>query len=319
MPESGKSLELLVKVVEDILLPKGFTVAVREKIFNDDGIQIAELDVLVSGKLGSTQLEWLIECRDRPSEGASPISWIEQLVGRRDRLGLNKVTAVSTTGFSPAAIDYAEESGIELRSVDEINEDVIREWFKVTNLHAVINRGELKGASLFVTPDATDELLVRIREFLKATPSDKNILIHTGTHQEMSMNDAWNGFMHQNSHIFDDVVPGGSPKPLKAVVNYTNPESRYGLQFEGNEFHIEKIQFEGELTIEVVSLPISQITEYSMLNDDEPIAQSVHFELDLGDRTLDLALHKVTGESGSYIFASSVPVDRSKNESSADA
>lgn len=91
MPDSGKNIELLVKVVENILLPKGFTVTVREKIFNDKGIQIAELDVLVSGKLGSTQVDWLIECRDRPSEGSSPISWIEQLVGRRDRLGLTKL------------------------------------------------------------------------------------------------------------------------------------------------------------------------------------------------------------------------------------
>lgn len=79
MPTSGKALELIVKVVEDILLPKGFTVSVREKIFNEEGVQIAELDVIVSGKLGSSQVDWLIECRDRPTEGSAPVSWIEQL------------------------------------------------------------------------------------------------------------------------------------------------------------------------------------------------------------------------------------------------
>jgi len=311
MPDSGKSLELLVKVVEDILLPKGFTVSVREKIFNDEGIQIAELDVIVSGKLGSTQVDWLIECRDRPSEGSSPISWIEQLVGRRDRLGLNKVTAVSTTGFSPESIKYAGESGIELRSVDEISEDVIRDWFKVANIHATINQGELQGASIFVTPDAGNETLERIREFLQSIDSNKPILVHSGTGDQLSMIDAWKGFMNQNPHIFDDIVPEGDAKPVKALVNYTNPDSRYILRFEKTEFHIEKIHFEGSLSIQVLNVPISQVTEYSMLDESEPIAQSIHFEIDIGDKTLDLALHKVTGESGNYIFASSVPIEKS--------
>ena len=99
MGNSGKNLELLVKKVEEILLPEGFRVESREKIFNDEGVQVAELDVLISGKLSTTEIQWLIECRDRPSEGSAPTSWIEQLVGRRDRLKLNKVTAVSTTGF----------------------------------------------------------------------------------------------------------------------------------------------------------------------------------------------------------------------------
>ena len=88
MRNSGEDLEKLVKLVEEILLPKGFTVTPRKRVFDEDGNQMAELDLLISGNLSTTQIDWLIECRDRPSEGAAPVSWIEQLVGRRDRFKL---------------------------------------------------------------------------------------------------------------------------------------------------------------------------------------------------------------------------------------
>ena len=78
-------------------MPEGIRVTTNDKIYNDEGIQIAEFDIEVRGKLGSMDFSWLIECRDRPSSGPAPGSWIEQLLGRRTRFGFNKVTAVSTT------------------------------------------------------------------------------------------------------------------------------------------------------------------------------------------------------------------------------
>lgn len=116
MARDGKSLEELVAFVEQLHLPTGFTIKPRERVVVDC-VQIAELDILIEGPVGSTSFEWLIECRDRPSEGAQGGDWIEQLVGRRDRFRLDKVTAVSTTGFSAPAREYAKEKGIELREV----------------------------------------------------------------------------------------------------------------------------------------------------------------------------------------------------------
>lgn len=105
MSNDGTQLEALVAFVEETLLPQGFEVKTNNRIFNDEGIQIAEFDVEVRGKIGSTNIAWLIECRDRPKSGAAPSSWIERLVGRRTRFQFNKVTAVSTTGFSKALLN----------------------------------------------------------------------------------------------------------------------------------------------------------------------------------------------------------------------
>ena len=91
----GKQLEALVAFVEKALLPEGFEVRANERVYNDEGAQIAELDVEIRGRIGSTNISWLIECRDRPGDGPAPGAWIEQLVGRRTRFGFNK--AVSYT------------------------------------------------------------------------------------------------------------------------------------------------------------------------------------------------------------------------------
>lgn len=117
----GRELEQLVKRLEEKLLPAGFSVAANTRV-SDAGVQLAEFDLLVQGRLGSSDIRWLIECRDRPSDGAAPVEWIEQLVGRRQRFHFDKVFAVSTTGFSEAAERYASDERIVLRTLTDANE-----------------------------------------------------------------------------------------------------------------------------------------------------------------------------------------------------
>jgi hypothetical protein len=61
MANDGRQLESLVAFVEKALLPQGFEVKTNERVYNDEGAQIAELDVEVRGKVGSTTIAWLIE------------------------------------------------------------------------------------------------------------------------------------------------------------------------------------------------------------------------------------------------------------------
>jgi hypothetical protein len=123
---TGKDLEDLVAQIEKQLIGENFTVSTRNKVFDDSGTQLAEFDVVIEGVLGSSNISWLIQCRDRPSAGPAPAEWIEQLVGRKDRFNFDKVIAVSTTGFSDPAVQFAGAKGILLRTVkdlDEISED----------------------------------------------------------------------------------------------------------------------------------------------------------------------------------------------------
>ncbi|HET9216646.1 MAG TPA: restriction endonuclease, partial [Terriglobia bacterium] len=150
MSNDGKHLEGLVAIVERILLPDGFEVKTNERIYDDGGVQIAEFDIEICGKVGTTTIYWLIECRDRPGNGAAPASWIEQLVGRRGRFGFNKVTAVSTTGFAAGAVEYARDEGIELREVRSLAATEFEDWLQITTLHQRMRIADLQHASIFI-------------------------------------------------------------------------------------------------------------------------------------------------------------------------
>lgn len=134
MAADGKQLEALVAFAEKTLLPMGFSVTANQRVFNDERIQIAEFDIEIRGKVGSTAFAWLIECRDRPTSGPAPGAWIEQLVGRRARFGFNKVTAVSTTGFASGATDFARAQGIELREVRALLPEEFANWLVVRHI-----------------------------------------------------------------------------------------------------------------------------------------------------------------------------------------
>ena len=142
---SGRELEQLVRDIERSLLPSGFDVSLNKSESNTEGNQLAEFDIVISGRLGSSLVKWLIECRDRPSQGPAPGSWVEQLVARKARFNFDKVIAVSTTGFARGTSDYAETNGISLRTVQ-----------KMTDIATDFNIQEIKYYAHQVTIGPTD-------------------------------------------------------------------------------------------------------------------------------------------------------------------
>jgi len=132
MRNSGRQLEQLIKDIEQHLLPERFNVELNDRVFNEDGIQIAEFDIVITGRLGSSSVKWLIECRDRPSDGPAPGAWVEQLLGRKMRFNFDQVIAVSTTGFAEGAKEFAGRVGIILRTVRKV--DDIGSDFKVKGM-----------------------------------------------------------------------------------------------------------------------------------------------------------------------------------------
>jgi len=124
----GKQLENVVTYIESLRLPPDWTITPRVLSNTDKGKPGAELDIMVEGRVGTIDFKWLIECRDRPSAGPAPAAWIEQLIGRRQRFNLSRVTAVSTTGFSAAALEEAERFEIDTREFRELSPSEFESW-----------------------------------------------------------------------------------------------------------------------------------------------------------------------------------------------
>lgn len=117
----GKNLEQLVADLERVASGSGRKVEINRREFLDNGKQLIEFDIVVTTRSGENEHRCLIECRDRPSQGPAPGSWIEQLYGRKLLNEFHQAVAVSTTGFSEGAIHWAEKGCIELRTAEELS------------------------------------------------------------------------------------------------------------------------------------------------------------------------------------------------------
>jgi len=111
----GKKIESLVALFEKTFGSEGCSITINDRVYDANGAQIAEFDGIIEKPSDNVPYKLLIECRDRPGCVSAPASWIEQLIGRKARFGFDRVSAVSTTGFSAGAFDRAKFGDIELR------------------------------------------------------------------------------------------------------------------------------------------------------------------------------------------------------------
>lgn len=278
---SGKQLEQFVKQIESLLIPQGFNIESRKRVYNDAGIQVAELDIVITGKVGSATYKMLFECRDRQSEGPAPASWIEQMVGRRTRLKFDKVIAVSTTGFTVGAIAFANESSIELRSVDTLTLDDVATWFRF-QVYACC--GVLNHVDFGVL---NDDALEAFNDFLPKTSSidcKSFMVVHSKTRENVTIAAIWDKVFKENKAEFNN-MRAGDAKQVIISANYDDPNDKYQLETSTGLFSIDKMIFTAEFSVKCVQP--SLIAEYAY-NKGNSIAQTVCFSIDTGAGLVEL-------------------------------
>jgi hypothetical protein len=121
----GRDLEQLVATIERSLHGAGIEITSPAHLPDrETGGDLREVDVLLRIRAGSTQLLVAFECRDRGR--AQNVQWLEELAGRRNSLGVDKMVAVSSNGFSAAALKKAKARGIDLRVLSALTPDEVR-------------------------------------------------------------------------------------------------------------------------------------------------------------------------------------------------
>ena len=287
----GKELEALVKFIESTLLPDGFDVEANERVTNDDGRQIAEFDVIIRGMVGSTDFTWLIECRDRPSGGPAPGSWIEQLVGRRDRFKFNKVTAVSTTGFAAGAKEFAESRGIELREVRSIEPSEFS-WIEICDIPYIKRVSKLVRYRLLVDEAEDGELVAALQSLIADSAP---IMLRTSDGTEVEPNDAFCAALGQA----DDPFAGLEEGQTREVVMHANyPEKRFTVVTGAGPIQLPGIVFAGEIWIEKQMIPMVSSALYQRDSGQETISQLAAFApIETQHGNFALEFHRM-GEKG---------------------
>ncbi len=307
MKNDGKQLEKFVKAIEAALLPAGFDVKLNERVFDGDGNQIAEFDIIVTGKIGSASFKWLIECRDRSSQGPAPVSWIEQLVGRRERFNFDKVTAVSTTGFAVGARSFAKEKGIELRRMTNVTLDNLLDCFQISHIEHINQRGNLiNNCEIQYNIGTPITTLQKIQQKTNLSTIDSPFLISKKDGKIVSLLEAWQGVLNISSDIFNDIYPNQPPVVKQIIANYPDPLDRYQVKCDAERIDVVRIVFEAELSISSISIPIFEIVQYEPFEEENIIAQSLIFKID--ETSQQLIIHGIRSDNGLKIAVQSVPL-----------
>lgn len=298
MSNTGKLLEGFVERIEKLLLPQGINISQNEKVYNDDGVQIAEFDIEISGKVGTTNFKWLIECRDRPTQGPAPASWIEQLVGRRERFNFDKVIAVSTTGFSKGASEFAKSRGIDIRTVTETGIDQINDWFLINEMPLFKRGGVLEKATLVMSEQEAEEKKEVLQRILDTATHESKILLSTQTGERLTVVNAFMSAVRGVDGYYDDINPEGGTKKALLRVEYPNDDSHFVVETEVGNIRIKEILFEGQLTLVVEKIPLLSIRKYENVKSGEVIATTASFNLEFNGVTRELSFNKIeeTGE-----------------------
>lgn len=300
MSSDGKQLETLVAFVERELLPPGFSVKLNKRVFNDEGNQIAEFDIEMNGKVGSTTISWLIECRDRPGQGAAPGAWIEQLVGRRTRFGFNKVTAVSTTGFAVGAVDFAKQQGIELREVASLHPSEFKDWLHITEMRQIRRTTDLKHANVFLSPTEPDALEKAAIGVIAGATGNDEILISSSSGAHTSMNHAFFAAVQSVDDAFKDVEVG-KPKAIRLLSSYLDGD-HFLIDTSLGMTRVNQIEFIGELRMEETAVPVVKTAEYRHSGTGEPISQFVAFaSQSMLGMNLSLELHRMVDSGITHV------------------
>lgn len=309
MTADGKHLEALVAYVEKTLLPEGFTVATNERIFNDEGVQIAEFDIEVRGKVGSTSIAWLIECRDRPTSGPVPGSWIEQLVGRRMRFGFNKVTAVSTTGFSAGAVEFALAQGIELREVKALTPEEFSDWLISRHIRQTERHTMLMHASFLIDNSEPKEKQNSLIEFISKIDGNSPCLKSSKSGDLVTPAQAFSGAAGGVEGLFDDLVPNETEKKIRLHANYVD-DDHFLIETPEGVIRLSAIVFEGKVFIKETLIPLMVTAEYFHATTGEVISQVASFApQSIHGMKFSTELHKMGDSGETHIILRRLPDD----------
>jgi hypothetical protein len=97
----------------------------------DDPTQPRQIDILIEEHGGRRTS---VECRDRT--GVQSVMWVEELIGRKQSLGLDGMIGVAVNGFTPLAQKKAARYGIILYDFRTLTDAEIASWANAATVRA---------------------------------------------------------------------------------------------------------------------------------------------------------------------------------------
>lgn len=213
-------------------------------------------------------------------------------MGRRDENKFGKVTAVSSTGFSPGALSLAKKESIDLHIVEHLTSDDIISWWGQTNMTLLELSGIQNNAEIIFTQDTKIELLQSLKEKLQDIKPDQKFLISSKDSSPHSLAEAWKKALNLCPQMFEGLQPNGEERQIILEANYRNPEDRYQVFIHDELADIIQIKFHAKLKIIEHTAPINRILQISDPINNKTIDQLVDYHFKILDQNLELSIHR---------------------------
>lgn len=225
MPRAGRSLELLVKALEQLLAGAPVEIRSPDYIMGRNSGTSREVDVSLRAQVGSARVLVIIECRDRAKP--QDVTWIEQLASKREDVGADKAVAVSSGGFSASARNLARSKKIDLRSLEELDPHIVFDWLTDQTLDHRTRYVDVIGVSVHLSEPTTEidpitlaSILAKISALRipkKGLGQETKMLVHKTDLSLVSVDDILNLMPHFGAR-FDAMISDAPPGEEKRIV-----------------------------------------------------------------------------------------------------
>ncbi len=200
------------------------------------------------------------------------------MVGRRTRFGFNKVTAVSTTGFAAGAVEFANDQGIELRTINILSKEELFPWLKMTTFWMTNSVAELHWTSVLL-----DELNPEHQKAVQVAltiPDNTALLLSSRTNMVISPVDAFLAIVKEQK-LVEELKPNepDKEKDIKLQVRYINDDDHIVIKTVIGLIRIPLIYFSGKIKTTGSWVPLFQAQEYRNLSNEQSISQVAVFKL----------------------------------------
>ncbi len=268
MPRKGRNLELLIEKIESVQLPEGASIESPGYLIDKITGSKREVDVLIKYKVGSVPIIIIIECRDRNS--TEDTTWIEQLNTKIKDINANKIIAVSSNGFGSPAKLKAIHYGIETRTLNNIDQREISDWFSLDYLINEFHGYEIVNADILFVSDVDTE---KVKPFL-AGKTVADLFMYTRTKDTPNSLNSIFQFEATKNNFWKDISQ--DKEPIRRSYNiYFESQARYYVGERHMNLIVESIVFDTLLYIKTEKLGIEKIEQYS--SDSEIIGDHITF------------------------------------------
>jgi hypothetical protein len=301
---AGRRFELLISELERLLARTDVTVTSPDHIMGRNSRTLREVDVSVRGQFGSVNMLVILECRDR-SRGED-VTWIEQLVKKRDDVGAQRAIAVASSGrFSDAAQRVADANGILCRGTQPLKPEEFFDWLPLRSVRVEARNIEIKGVSIELQGDDRNGPSVgipkEVAEALQRGRVDETFLRRKADQTAASLGDVWRSASRQA--LYEGIEANSAPVRRSITLSFPNPAERFQIQTDNGWEDITTMVVTGDLTIHGYDVPVSRF--YSYVESDRSLTQSAEVEIVHDGTTLTLSFHRDSDTGNVEVIAHS--------------